>query len=402
LRKVVTNYRDVELYKPPTSPELSTEFYLICSNKLKDTKASFAHIENWLWMFENKRRTAVGIALDAGIKCNYTTEPPVTLPIPHDFSVGTGDINDFVESLRNVPGQPKLYDTIRPLVKDELTDFNMTMNVGVFGSCKTRDYMRLLKKNTLIIAPTNELAEDLRKKVPHKYRLTVRVRTFHTALLSEKVSQIIIDEAYCYYLGYFAILHQIFKVPMFAYGDPAQISAIDFLGDFTHSRTLQQEYSEYSCKTTARSPNDAVTAVNRLGYNDVKTTRGQANSLIWLPCSTDAVRTIREKLQILMIVFNKTRLTIFGADVPSRTIHGSQGHTFSHLILFVDSFAYDVGATNSLRHVCVAMQRHTDTLIIAGSVDGLYRTVYLENRPLDINNHLFEAERGRRVLCGAE
>ena len=92
------------------------------------------------------------------------------------------------------------------------------------------------------------------------------------------------------------------------------------------------------------------------------------------------------------MTFNQVTKNLLSVRLPRHTVvtvHEAIGRTFSNCVLYVDDFAYTTQITKSERHVIVALTRHTESILIAGSHDGLSRTLYHVNSQLELNTSLF-------------
>jgi len=256
------------------------------------------------------------------------------------------------------------------------------MLTGVPGSGKTRFYKSVVDNDTIIVAPTQELRDQIKNDLKNAF-----VVTQHQVFAISKVfKKLIIDEAWCFYTVQIAAIHaHIQPDSMLLAGDPNQVPPIDYESDFTDCFKLSDSYEHINNMTTHRCAHDATSLAYGLGYKGMKTTSSVSSSISMLQCTKATAENVIKKLGFPMITFNDSTAT----EYLTKTIHRSQGSTYPNLVLYVDAKSINTGLLRSVAHIRVALTRHTDNLLILGSADGFVDTLFHVNSKLEVNNARF-------------
>jgi hypothetical protein len=254
---------------------------------------------------------------------------------------------------------------------DDVDVSALDLIIGPPGCGKTH-YARhnLVGSDTLIIVPTNSLAEEW-----DNMRVNgARVATQHTALrllLSGTYSTVIVDEASLFPVSYFALLAFLkptAKITLL--GDPKQIAYIDWNAAYTNAEELRLDHhvAKFTTRTLLRNwrnPPGTVRLLNKLfGYNMLAEKK---KDVPWLATEQfDATVGLFETATIM--TYGQAAKEMFVARFPGRevkTVQEMQGLTRNSVILHVDEDSFPVQNSPVDRgHHVVAFSRHRERLFI--------------------------------------
>jgi O-acetyl-ADP-ribose deacetylase (regulator of RNase III) len=381
--------RQHKFIKPTCSKPYNTEFYLALVGREKHHRYNAQYVYNSLWAQECKRRQFIlnFYKIKTALAEKFTSKAEKAVIVPKEFTTTDDEMREFYQYACLCPQRELQAEYIREKNKMLLKGRSVNVNfcTGVFGSGKTKFY--LSTKDAYVITPTVKLRDDVIRK-------GMKSDTPHTALsrlLHGKFLNIIVDECFMFRPGYIAFIAAMQpRARILLCGDPLQIDELDMQHIFTKSRKLTDVYDKIDVVTTMRSTADVCMYEQNLGYPAIKTNRGNRVSVTWLPSADDLALKIIRVLQFPVICFNELTGAKFS---DATTVHTTQGQTLPHLVLYVDNYALTTQMTRSFKHVRVALQRHTDNLIIVGDVSGMMHTCYHENSKLQTNNAIFDIHR---------
>lgn len=396
------HFEAVNVVKPPASPELSPEFYLMCQNRITPRQACTTCIiqsRDDIWQLENRRLNAVRDCLFTEPADVYEKKSGDLKVVEKTIRFTDAEIFAYLSDLQTT----KLSDKINrqlAVVVNELRTGTTVHHVepkvriqhvsGIFGCGKTTFYKQRFTNSDAIVTPTTTLRDDLRKELKTK-----NVYTEHEFFTCPFIIRhLYIDEAYTFYPGKIAVFNA-FADPseLYLVGDPNQIPSIDFSSQhlYTSSRTLKDILPECINNVTHTAPHDVTRLMRKCGYPNATTTSKVPRSIITHSCTLDQARKIADRYKWPVISYNQTATNAFGEG--AKTVHEAVGMRHRNVILYVDPHAVDTGFTRSFGHVRVAMTRHTENLLIIGDATGLFRTAFLQGSPFDNNNALFDQHR---------
>jgi hypothetical protein len=388
-------------YKPPASHELNNEIYFLFSSSSKICELhndTIENLQNTMWLFENRRLFAVRRFVQFPHTDRYVPDAPELELIDSTVDLRPGEIKSYISDLSNLSLGDGLNVVCAQAVKRKFdaTSYKCKRLTGAPGCGKTTFYRDYIKNHChddcIVVCSTDDLRTELRNDLKS---LKVPVYTQHNVYKHQGVVRtIFVDEFFTFPVAaplfYANVIGQP-NVEVVLVGDPNQIPDL-FSELYPDSRRFTDIFPDLINNFTRRSANDVTDLLGRLGYGDIQTTSNVTSSISVLNTNPDNCRQIIRKLNWPVISFNRSSAGNM-SFANSKTVHGSQGHTFPNVILYVDPKAMSVGMSKSIRHVRVALSRHTENILILGSADGLLHDAFHENSPLQVNGSRFGQER---------
>lgn len=224
---------------------------------------------------------------------------------------------------------------------------------GVAGCGKTTSYKHL---GYQVITPTAALKDQLKSEGLH-------AMTPHVALKEIKLNSIktiVVDECYRFPIPYFLALSALGVKEIYAFGDPKQITYIDYAKIFDGLINPVTLFGNYYHQTTSyRCPKDVTYFLKKFYNIPISTKSELTNSIKW--CKGLKVSKTAQNL-----TFTSAMRDYFKKEHPTAkvmTVDSAQGHTFKKCVLLVTNDSRKLLDQNKSQ-VYVALTRHTDKLVI--------------------------------------
>lgn len=245
---------------------------------------------------------------------------------------------------------------------------------GVAGCGKTTSYKHL---GYPIITPTAALKDQLKSEGFH-------AMTPHVALKSIKMNScksIVVDECYRFPIPYFLALASLGVQEIYAFGDPKQITYIDYAKVFDGLINPVTLFGNYYHQTTSyRCPKDVTYFLKKFYQIPISTKSELSNSLKWC-------KGLKPSKSAQNLVFTSAARDALRKQHPTykvMTVDSSQGHTFKKCVLLVTSDSKRLLEQNKSQ-VYVALTRHTDKLVIRSEKGDAHITLGILDTNFEIN-----------------
>jgi hypothetical protein len=352
---VVTPYYKSDNVREFLGRHVLPEVYLVCENKYQkpfDNKQRF----NKLRIALNKEITNHALAFDKNEYEAYRSD------FIKDYTAYCKETNRTPSvSVLNIP----TFDGTEPEC------YGVMACTGLAGASKSTTMIKAANQSRLrylVIAPTNELADALRKKGAKS------VATIHTAFDTMFNPDIImVDEATTFAVPYITMLRKKFPLAMILLmGDVHQIPYVNLSNKtpYTGVSSILKYNNMYISHTI---PQDMMNILNKAYRTAYETTSIIKRSIFKGEGKPEELHElcVKNNKPFRLITYLHNTMVQQSTSLPSSTITTAQGSRFEFVALYVDSKAVLDGLHNRPEYIYTALTRHSVALVTYGTTQTL-------------------------------
>ncbi len=372
----------VNLYKPPSSLSINSEFYVI----LQGYNTNLIKHVGWkaqLYIILKRINGYYDMYKQNHDIDNYAPTSPSTT-FEEELVHVTYDQAKKYEAEFQINGDED-YEELRNKIKksiDGLKDqsaifVKVHKHNAVFGSGKS-DYIRSnanARKNDLVVVPTKALKEQFCKD-------GYKAMTYYSAMISRKTYRnVYFDEFFMHpkcYLYYFAKFNKFDNLYLF--GDTKQIGVTDFNGVGYNDKD-KWKCNGYQNNVSKRVPQDVCNVVRKYDV-ECKTTNKQRLSIFTENNINELLKEISGGVKIM--TYRQIMKDIYNTNFKNgdtKTIHERQGGNHDIVVWVIEPGDSLISREEYIR---VAFTRHYNALVIYGSENIKHSTMNLYNVNIEL------------------